>query len=166
MRIFGKQVSKWWLLAILPVLVVASPFLLILFFGANNLAGAIVGPPAIWNRPSTSPPRADLVGMYFESKRREDTPSYNPHSSVTLGADGTMEVDGLPSDSCTLSGTGRWTGPDDEQRIDLILVTSKGDCKPGSYSAFELSGHAKPYRLYWVIGDPDSGTGVWLDRKK
>jgi hypothetical protein len=47
MRIRGKHISRWWLLLIAPALIVAFPALLMLFFMANNLAGAILGPPAI-----------------------------------------------------------------------------------------------------------------------
>jgi CubicO group peptidase (beta-lactamase class C family) len=50
MQVFRKQVSNWWLLLIVPVAVMASSLLLVGFFKANNLAGALFGPPAIRNR--------------------------------------------------------------------------------------------------------------------
>ncbi len=77
-----------------------------------------------------------------------------------------MNVHGLPMDwpeNCVLSGTGRWSGPTDLQ-LRLILLSPAADntCKLDDYPGIEVAGRSKPYRLYWVIGDPDSGTGVWL----
>lgn len=170
MHIFGKRLSNWWLLLIVPVLIISSPLLLLGYFAANNLAGAIIGPPAIWNRTWHSPPRNDLVGEYVESERHWDHPSTNARATIELEADGSMSVSSLPDDNvtstCILSGTGTWRGPDDDQQIDLVL-TSDGtaeSCKSGSYSFLELVGHSKPYELYWVLGDPDSGTGIWLKK--
>jgi hypothetical protein len=81
-----------------------------------------------------------------------------------------MTVANLPLEfgetSCTLSGTGSWSGPDDDQQIGLNVISAgaTGSCGSGSYSFLELEGHSKPYKLYWVVGDPDSGTGVWLQK--
>jgi len=30
----------------------------------------------------------------------------------------------------------------------------------------ELAGHSQPYSLYLVIGDPDSGTGIWFKKRR
>lgn len=170
MRVFGKQFSYWWFLLIAPVLIISSPLLLILFFAANNFAGAILGPPAIWNRTWHSPPRKDLVGRYIESERHWDQPDTHSKATLELRADGSMNVSALPDDSvtstCILSGTGTWQGPDEDQKLDLIYISdgSAGSCKSGSYSFLELAGHSEPYDLYWVLGDPDSGTGIWLKK--
>lgn len=172
MKMLGRQLSKWWLLIILPLLFMCSPIVLMLFFMGNNLAGAIVGPPAIWSRTFHNPPREDLVGSYIESEDRFDRQIAIPAAALTLNADGSMHVENLPMewpDDCTLSGNGSWNGPDSDQKIDLTLVsTSTGEhglCKAGSYEFLELAGHSRPYKLYWVVGDPDSGTGVWLVKK-
>jgi hypothetical protein len=170
MRVFGKRISNWWLLSLPPILIVVFPALLMLFFMGNNLAGAIFGPPAIWNRTWRTPPQSDLVGKYSESERHWDAPSTHPPASLTLNADQSMIVANLPFEFadqvCILSGKGSWRGPDEDQKIDLILTSdgSTGSCKSDSYSFLELSGHSKPYSLYWVLGDPDSGTGVWLTK--
>jgi hypothetical protein len=29
----------------------------------------------------------------------------------------------------------------------------------------EVAGHFKPYRLYWVLVYPDSGTGIWFKKR-
>ena len=61
MRIMKRSISAWWLLFLVPVCILSLPVLLFLFFAANNLAGAIWGPPALWNRPWRSPaPAASL----------------------------------------------------------------------------------------------------------
>lgn len=169
MQVFGKRVSNWWLLLVPPTMIVAFPALLMLFFMGNNLAGAIIGPPAIWNRTWHTPPQADLVGRYSESERRWNAPSTHPPASLTLNADRSMTVANLPfqfaDQVCILSGKGSWRGPDD-QKVDLVLISdgSPGSCVSDSYSFLELSGHSKPYSLYWVLGDPDSGTVVWLTK--
>jgi hypothetical protein len=171
MRVFGRQVSKWWLLLLLPILIVGSPVLLMLFFAGNHLAGAIVGPPAIWNRPIHTPSQDELVGRYVESERHWDRPKAGPNAALELRSDGTMAVSALPNDSitstCILSGSGTWS-PGYDQRIDLFVTSdrSPGTCESGGYSSFlDIAGRSKPYSLYWVLGDPDSGTGVWLKRQ-
>ena len=170
MRILGRQSSNWWLLSIPPLLFVAAPALLMLFFLGNNLAGAVFGPPAIWNRTWHSPPRLDIVGEYSESERHLDHDNGRPPARLTLGADGSMIVNNLPfefgTDSCILTGKGSWSGPNEEQEIDLNVVSdgSPGSCASDSYSFLQLAGHSRPYRFYWVVGDPDSGTGIWFHK--
>lgn len=103
-----------------------------------------------------------------------DRSEMNNHAALELHEDGSMKVSGLPFESitstCMLSGSGKWSGPtggNDLVTIDLILIDkdAHGSCTPDSYSFLELVGHAKPYGLYWVLGDPDSGTGVWLKKQ-
>jgi hypothetical protein len=86
-----------------------------------------------------------------------------------LQADGLMMVANLPADfgtsTCTLSGTGSWKAPDDDGlRLTLISDQRPSSCPSGTYGGLELAGHSKPYRLYWIVGDPDSGTGVWFSK--
>ena len=140
------------------------------FFMANNFAGAMFGPPAIWNRPWQIPPREDLVGNYMESERHLDDSSPPAAASLTLQADGSMAVANLPANfgasNCTLSGTGSWKGPDDVGiRLTVVSDLNPGSCQSGSYAGLELAGHSKPYHLYWIVGDPDSGTGVWFRKR-
>jgi hypothetical protein len=169
MRILGRNLSNWWLLSIPPLLFFALPLLLMGSFVLNNLAGAIIGPPAIWSRAWSSPPRSDVVGRYLESERHLDQagPSL---ATLALEADGSMIVNNLPyefgTSSCVLAGKGSWTRPDQDQKISLELVSVgwPGSCASGSYTLLELAGHFKPYKLYWVVGDPDSGTGIWLHK--
>jgi hypothetical protein len=86
-----------------------------------------------------------------------------------------MVVRDLPSEFgeeiCLLSGIGKWqqSGTGGDQRINLLYTAgqeSTNVCKSGSYVALELAGHSKPCLLYWVLGDPDSGAGVWFKREQ
>ena len=171
MQVGGRQFSKWWLLLLIPLFLASAPVLLILFFAGNDLIGAIIGPPAMWERTHNSPPREELVGRYKESKRTWDRPQNGPDAMVELREDGSMEVESLPDDSitgsCMLSGMGQWSGPDEDQKLDLIVTSNgaPGSCESGSYPFMELVGHSKPYGLYWVLGDPDSGTGIWFKKQ-
>jgi hypothetical protein len=92
MRIRGRSFSNWWLL--LGVVLLPSGGLLLLFsvFAANDLAGAVFGPPAIWNRPWHAPVRQDLVGVYTESERQSDQSDTQPKAQLELRLDGTMTI--------------------------------------------------------------------------
>lgn len=170
MRFLGRSISAWWLLLLVPLCVPGVPILLILFFAANNFVGAIFGPPALWNRPRHSPAPAALIGRYSESKRswREMA---SPPAALELRSDGSASVWNLPSEvslrTCVVSGAGSWSGPDQQGqvRIDLPKSVTTGGCQvaePG-YATLALAGHSQPYRLYLIIEDPDSGTGIWFD---
>src|ERR1700751_5087645 len=103
--------------------------LLMGFFAANNLAGAILGPPAIWERPSTTPARRDIVGDYHET-RRTVTGAQTDQAFFSLRDDGTMVVEGLPVEfypkTCTLSGRGTWSVPvGDYQQIYLVVASDE-----------------------------------------
>ena len=110
MRAFGRQFSNWWLLALAPIALIALPVLLMGFFVGNEVAGAIVGPPAIGNRPWRVPSRPDLIGTYTESERHLDESRQPAVAGLVLRADGSMTVANLPADfgrsTCTLSGSG------------------------------------------------------------
>jgi hypothetical protein len=169
MQIFGRNTSKWWFVAILPMLILAFPALLMLFFMGNNLAGAGVGPPPLWNRPLNSPPRSDLVGTYQESERNLDRTSGTLPARITLEDDGLMTAFALPSQSelntCIVSRKGFWGGPyGGTIKIRFPAGVDKSPCDNSSWS-LELAGHSKPYSLYMSVGDPDSGTGIWFRQR-
>lgn len=94
-----------------------------------------------------------------------------PDAVLELNSDGSLRVSALPYEfwpkTCTLSGSGRWSRPDEDGRIILDVTSddASGSCESGSYSYIEIARRSKPYELYWILGDPDSGTGVWLKRQ-
>jgi hypothetical protein len=170
MRVFGRSISKWWLVACPAGAHLGLSRVADAVFMGNNLAGAVFGPPAIWNRTWNSPPRSDLLGTYQESERHLDQATGTPPARITLEADGSMTVFALPSQSelssCTLSRRGFWGGANDG-KIDIRFPSSedKSTCDTNSYWSLELAGHSKPYSLYMSVGDPDSGTGIWFRQK-
>jgi len=170
-RIRGTSFSNWWLLLLIPLFVSIGPLLLGLFFLGNDAAGTILGPPAIWNRPWQAPSRQDLIGKYVESERQPKETSPHGKASVELRSDGTMVVNDLPSqfgeEICILTGSGKWDERNTGQSVDLIFTSARespGTCRPDTYPGLQLAGHKKPYSLYWILDDPDSGTGIWLTR--
>ncbi len=171
MRAFGRGLSRWWLLVLVPVALLASPLPIILLFAGSHVAGAILGPLAIWSRTRHAPPRQDLVGTYRESKRSWARAGDGSHATLELRSDGTMRVDDLPNDNvtsvCKLSGAGAWSGPYTDRTIVLHVVSARvpGACQSGADYGVQLIHQPQPYGLYWVLGDPDSGTGIWLTRK-
>lgn len=171
MRVFGRRISRWWLLLLVPVILFGIPLLLLGLIVGGHIVGGILGPPAIWERTRRSPPHADLVGTYIEVERHWDHSKTGPNARLQLRPDGSMSVHALPLDDgmhiCMLSGTGQWEGPrgDQELGLDLISDGAPDSCKSGNYGSLQLAGNAKPYRLYWVLSDPDSGTGIWFKRQ-
>lgn len=170
MRVFGKQISRWWLLLLIPIALLCVLVLPFLFFAGNNLAGAIVGPPAIWNRPSGTPAQADLAGRYVETKRTWDRKENGPQAVLDLKSDGTMMVRALPDDRitsvCTLSGSGMWMADGQQINLDFVSDGTPGTCESGNMAGNpQIAGRSGPYELYWIFGDPDSGTGIWLKRQ-
>lgn len=168
MQLLGRSISKWWLLLAIPIVLFGPLSLLIM---GNAIAGMIFGPPAIWNRQIGTPSYEDLIGRYIESERRWDGATNNKGlAALDLNRDGSMRVDGLPVEfwpnTCNLSGSGRWNkGGSDEITLTVVSRGMTGDCESGSYSYFAIARMWKPYDLYWIVGDPDSGTSVWLKKQ-
>ncbi len=171
MQAFSRHISRWWLLLLAPIVLLGIPFLLLGLIVVGHIGGGIFGPPAIWEQTHHSPLRAALVGTYIEVERHWDRPKTEPNATLELHSDGSMAVHALPLDEgmlyCMLSGTGQWEGPRGDQELDLDFVSDGApeSCKSGKYGSLQLAGNAKPYRLYWVLSDPDSGTGIWFKRQ-
>jgi hypothetical protein len=169
MRIFRTQVSNWWWFLFAPLLCVSIPFLLLLLIIAGHVGGAVFGPPALWDMPLHTPSRVDLVGSYYETNQGAAAQTDTLHASLDLNPDGKMTVKALPEDSvtstCVMSGAGRWAVLDGKIDLDYNSDGASGSCASGDYSFLEVAGHSKPYKLYWVLGDPDSGTGIWFKRR-
>ena len=149
MRLFGKRVSTLWLLLWVPVLV-----LLNFFF--------------VWNRSDDAPSQKEVVGTYIMSERHLDGAKDANDAVLELKRDGSMSVRGLPlhstASTCTLSGSGSWSGPDEDWAIDLNVTSdgTAGSCSSGRFGSLEVSGRSKPHELHWVQGNPDSKTHIWL----
>lgn len=111
-----------------------------------------------------------MVGRYVETKRIWDGKGDDVKAALELKPDGTMTVRALPNDLitsvCNLSGSGTWRV--DGQVIDLNFVSdgTPGACESANMGGNpQIAGRSRPYELYWILGDPDSGTGIWLHRQ-
>ena len=171
MQLISRNISKWWLLLFALVVLLGIPILLSGLIVGGHIVGGILGPPAIWERTRHSPQRIDLVGTYMEAERHWDHSKIGQNATLELRPNGSMSVHALPLDNgmhvCMLSGTGKWEGPRGDQELDLDLISdgAPDSCKSGNYGSLELAGNARPYRLYWVLSDPDSGMGIWFKRQ-
>jgi hypothetical protein len=171
MRIAARGIPRWWLMLAAAALVLGLPLFLIATSTTHHLSRAVLGPPAIWERPWHTPPIASLTGSYIETSRVVDSNDSPAKATLQLHANGSMEAHGLLldwPDTCIVSGTGTWatTGGD---RIILYVHadTARNRCDDGSYKALAIAGQSKPYRFYWNVGNPDSvdrdsNEGIWL----
>jgi hypothetical protein len=145
MKILRRRLSNWWLLVFVPIAIISVPLLLFGLIVGGHIVGGIVGPPSIWNRPSTPPARADLAGSYRESERHWQDHTTATPTTLTLNSDGTMTVANLPDSNgetqSILSGKGRWSGPDGNSGLVLFIqqYDSAATCKTGGYGSFEIS---------------------------
>jgi hypothetical protein len=176
MKVLSWRLSNWWLALIIPIAVILVPVGLLGLIVAGHVGGAILGPPALWNRPANMPSISDVAGIYRESERHWQEGQSGPPALLQLKSDGSMSVKDLPNSegitSCMLSASGTWRiAQDDNAVIDLTILktdsamTCKLDGLPyGLYNILSIAGHSKPYSLYWTLGDPDSGEGLWFQR--
>ncbi len=147
-----------WGVAIVAILVLLSPVFLIAFLMADNFLRALFSPTR--DAVVVEPTRNALAGTYVSLA-----------ATLTLRADQTFEVTNLPSfdmegerQSCEWNGVGRWTLH--RSSLGLLLTDSsrahgKINCSEGTQdNSFVVLGQQPPYKLYLVIGDPDSGEGL------
>jgi hypothetical protein len=161
------------------------PLLLFGMLIGSRLLMIVAGPVNLWNTTWHTPPIAQIAGEYRVSKDSSELRLRLPHghtmsdrSGFTLGADHSIEVtdvsafDGFgEAVSCTYRGTGTWRsaeGGGDGVTLSFdITVTplqsppgEPASCAPTSVGPFYLLGHSAPYRMWYGVGDPDSGTGL------
>jgi hypothetical protein len=142
--------------------------------------------PPFWDYTKTKPKDIDLVGSYRVLKIRLPSELVSvveqKESRITLNADHTAiltdvpEFDGFGKKlECRLAGSASW-GLDDRINTGWGWSVAFQNYHPSSKTAtpgcdYEdsiwgiliLSRHA-PYRLYEIVGDPDSDTGVEYER--
>ena len=138
--------------------------------------------PAFWDYSKVKPKDNDLVGSYrvlklrLPSELKQEVKEKEPR--ITLNADHTVvladvpEFDGFGQKlECRLSGSATW-GLDDEVNYgwgwSVVFQNYHSMSKPTNpkcnyensiWGILILSRHA-PYRLYGIVGDPDSDTGI------
>jgi hypothetical protein len=137
----------------------------------------IVMGAACSGRPRAEPSKAELVGKYalteIPAARRSQTSTDGPAATVQLEADGSFEIDGLPScfaddraPSKRLTGTiaGQWSVTQLQGEYVLELLVKSGPLQHGWNLGVEIRGRAAPFELYFVVGDPDTGTELVFSR--
>ena len=146
----------------------------------------LVSYPRFWDYTKTRPKDAELVGTYRvlqlrlpsdlgRSVRERDT-------RITLKADHTADLADLPEFDgfgekleCRLSGSATWRLDEEINSgwgwsvvFQNYHPTNKATTRECNYEntiwgILVLSRHA-PYRLYSIVGDPDSDTGIEFER--
>lgn len=179
----GKRKRWLWLLLIpgIPAAILCVLLLPFALMAGSQMMGALIGPVNVWNSTSKVPAEADVEGQYQLSKPEvvnagNSTVRIPGDSGFVLRANHELEVHDLPkfdgfgsSSGCAYNGTGRWSldpnpaGVVLSLNITTVLPAGTGDlpsCGPEYFGAFSVLGHSKPYRFWYVIGDPDSDQGL------
>jgi hypothetical protein len=142
------------------------------------LASAGCGQPSPW----FGAKEADLIGTYKPSSFDGDAADIRYLNAgqlgITLRTDHTAIISGFPEFDgfgdevvCTLSGPARWkmSGAGiilDIENFEPHLPRPQNPEKRQCYNhvGIDITGRFSPHKLYLVIGDPDSGTGIELQR--
>jgi hypothetical protein len=127
--------------------------------------------------PQTYPSKAELVGRYVltetPSTCRSDTGPGDRAATVQLEADGSFQIDGLPScfaddrpPATRLAGTvaGEWEVEQVDGKYVLALLVKSGALQHGWNLGVEIRGRAAPFELYFWVGDPDERKGLVYTR--
>lgn len=165
---------------------VLSSVLLLLACSVVGCRNSFFGYPYPWDYSKKQPRNSDMVGTYkiLELRLPSTITGIDKGARITLKSDGTAELFSFPEFDlfgqervCSLSGTASWKLDDKANSgwgwsvaLQDYRQTTKPiarECDLGTYSTFEaflvLSRHA-PYRLYKIVGDPDSNTGIEFGR--
>lgn len=136
--------------------------------------------PYPWDYSKKKPKESDMVGTYkiFKLRLLSTTSGIDKDARIVLRGDGTAMFFSVPEfdDSgqkliCSLSGTAKWKLDDKInsgsgwsiafQDYELTTRPIASECNPENPSRgiLVLNRHA-PHRLYKIVGDADSDTGV------
>lgn len=138
--------------------------------------------PWFWDFTKTKPKEADIAGAYKVLKLRLpgdlERAVREKEATITLGADHTAILTNVPEfdDSgqrlvCRLDGSARWELDDQTataggwslliQHYHPLIKPTASECEfENSISSMLILGRHAPYRLYSIVGDPDSDTGI------
>jgi hypothetical protein len=141
--------------------------------------------PYPWDYSKEKPKESDMVGTYKILKLRlpSTASGFDKEARITLRADGTAVFSSVPEFDdfgqkfvCSLSGAATWK-LDDKINDGFGWSVAFQDYLPATKpiarecdlrnavigGILVLSRHA-PYRLYKIVGDPDSDTGIEFER--
>jgi hypothetical protein len=141
--------------------------------------------PYPWDYSKEKPKESEMVGTYRILKvRLPSTPSaFGKDSRITLRADGTAVLVSVPEFDvfgqkfvCTLSGAATWKLDDkinsgwgwsvalQDYRPATKPIARECDLGNSVFGGILILSRHPPYRLYEIVGDPDSDTGIEFDR--
>ncbi len=126
-----------------------------------------------------------MVGIYkiFKLRLPSADSGFVKEARITLRADGTAVLSSVPEFDvfgqkfvCVLSGTAKWK-IEDQMNIGLGWSVAFEDYLPATsptapecdlrnviFGGPLILGRHPPYRLYDLVGDPDSDTGIEFER--
>jgi hypothetical protein len=160
---------------------VLSLFLLVL---VCNLVGCL-SYPYPWDYSKQKPKDSDMVGTYKILKLRLPSTATVPgkDAQIILRTDGTAVFSSVPEFDdfgqtfvCNLSGSARWKLDDkindgwgwsvafEDYRPATIPTARECDLRNAIIGGFLVLSRHAPYRVYEIVGDPDSDTGVEFER--
>lgn len=162
---------------------ILSTFLLALLCFLTGCRNYFLAYPYPWDHPKDRPNESDLVGTYRIYKVRLPSTGvgFDKNARITLRADRTAVFSSVPEFDdfgqkfvCGLSGAATWKLGDGtdwgwsvwfQDYVPAIKPIAK-ECDLRNVvigGPQVLSRHA-PYRLYQIVGDPDSDTGIEFER--
>lgn len=175
-------------LGIRPMRTLRSALFAVAIFSSGLLTACnvpLLSYPFFWDYTKTRPNDSDLVGTYKVLELR--LPSglgqavREKSSAITLKADHTAVLTNVPEFDgfgqkliCRLSGSASWALNDAinsgwgwsvafQNYHPATPTTQECDYENSIWAILILSRHA-PFRLYAIVGDPDSDTGVEYER--
>jgi hypothetical protein len=164
-----------------------SALVIAIFFGLSGCHASPLSYPYFWDYTKAKPSDADLVGTYEVLKTRLPgdlaKTVREADAVVVLKADHTAVLTNVPEFdafgervACQLAGTAEWALDDKMnsgwgwsiafQSYHPSTKPSARECNLGSsiWGGFLVLSRHAPYRLYSIVGDPDSDTGVEFGR--
>ncbi len=155
-----------------------------LFLFAGCRMPPLMSYPWFWDYTRAKPKDLDLVGTYKVLKLRlsDDLVQFvvKLPPSLRLNADHSVVFDNFPifdgfgdGVNCQLSGKATWSlDPDFSQGRSILFHKYHSSSMPTSRHCdyenttwdIQILGQRSPYRLYEIVGDPDSDTGIEWER--
>jgi len=155
---------------------------LLVCFVLTGCRSYILTYPYPWDYSKQEPKESDMVGTYEILKLRLPSSAasgVDKGARITLRGDGTTALSSVPvfDDSgfkfvCSLTGAATWNLDDrinsgwgwsvafENYRPAAKPIAPECNLRNAIVGGFLILSRHAPYRLYEIVGDPDSGTGV------
>jgi len=142
--------------------------------------------PYPWDYSKQKPKDSDMVGTYkiFKLRLPLTATVSRKDAQIILRTDGTARLSNIPEFDlfgqrfvCNLSGSATWKLDDkidlgwgwsvafQKYQPDATPTARECDLRNSIIGGFLVLSRHAPYRIYQIVGDPDSDTGVEFERK-